>query len=138
MVMKTDYEKKLLDASKTFDSAISKKDVSPLSSLLAKDAILHHDGITRGDDITGSDNILKWLQSYPDQYEYKSHEVIAGAVDEQNKSAFSFFLDQGVKPSGSDTPSTDTASGTTCSTAAIRSRRSGSCVSCLTMSWSRR
>ena len=52
------------------------------------------DGITRGQDIVGSDNILAWLQSYPNQYDYKSHEVIAGAVDEQNNSAFSFFLDQ--------------------------------------------
>lgn len=109
MVLKTDYEKKLLEASKTFDGAISQKDVSSLTNLLAKDAILHHDGITRGQDIVGSDNILGWLQTYPNQYDYKSHEVIAGAVDEQNKSAFSFFLDQGVKPSGSDsTPSTDT------------------------------
>ena len=146
MVMKTDYEKKLLEASKTFDSAISQKDVSSLTNLLAKDAILHHgglvhvvkpqtaqnnnarmlnhaifccydpvflcslhrslasyeyvephasaDGITRVQDIVGSDNILGWLQSYPNQYDYKSHDVIAGAVDEQNKSAFSFFLDQ--------------------------------------------
>lgn len=52
------------------------------------------DGITRGQDIVGNDNILAWLQSYPNQYDYKSHEVIAGAVDEQNNSAFSFFLDQ--------------------------------------------
>lgn len=55
------------------------------------------DGITRGQDIVGSDNILAWLQSYPNQYDYKSHEVIAGAVDEQNNSAFSFFLDQVTK-----------------------------------------
>lgn len=109
MVLKSDHEKKLLEASKTFDSAISNKDVSSLTDVLAKDAILHHDGITRGQDIVGSDNILGWLQSYPNQYDYTSHEVIAGAVDEQKNAAFSFFLDQGVKPSGSDsTPSIDT------------------------------
>lgn len=44
MVMKSDHEKKLLEASKTFDGAISQKDVSSLTDLLAKDAILHHGG----------------------------------------------------------------------------------------------
>ena len=42
MVMKSDHEKKLLEVSKTFDGAISQKDVSSLTDLLAKDAILHH------------------------------------------------------------------------------------------------
>lgn len=51
MVMKTDYEKKLLDASKTFDSAISQKDVSSLTSMLAKDVILHHGGLVHAVNI---------------------------------------------------------------------------------------
>lgn len=36
------HEKKLLDASKAFDEAISKKDASQLPQLLAKDVVLHH------------------------------------------------------------------------------------------------
>lgn len=109
MVLKSDHEKKLLDASKSWDDAISSKDVASITSLLAKDAILHHDGITRGDDVVGADNILAWLQSYPNQYHYNKHEVIAGAVDENHNCAFAFFLDQGVKPAGQDVPATDTA-----------------------------
>lgn len=42
MVLKSDHEKKLLDASKSWDDAISSKDVSSITCLLAKDAILHH------------------------------------------------------------------------------------------------
>jgi len=38
----TAHEKKLLDASKAFDEAISKKDASQLPQLLAKDVVLHH------------------------------------------------------------------------------------------------
>jgi ketosteroid isomerase-like protein len=104
------HESKLLEASKAFDEAISKKDVSRLPQLLAKDVVLHHDGITLGQDITGADAVSAYIQEYPNKYHYESHDVIAGAVDENDNIAFSFWLDKGVKPAGAEqgAKSTDT------------------------------
>lgn len=37
--------------------------------------------------------VAEYIQDYPTKYHYASHEVIAGAVDEKDNLAFSFWLD---------------------------------------------
>lgn len=92
-----DTEKSILAASKKFDDALSSKDVGQLKATLASDGVvLHHDGLTLGDDIRGADNVVAYFQAYFDKYDF-THTVIAGAADSNNRTAFSFWRDEGVK-----------------------------------------
>eukprot|EP00884_Botryococcus_braunii_P022034 jgi/Botrbrau1/8514/Bobra.0029s0018.1 len=99
MVIKTDNEGALLAASKQFDEALAKRDLAPLTDLLADDVVLHQDAVTLNHDLRGRRIVIKYFQSYVDRYNYE-HVPIAGAVDkdEDNGVAFSLSVDKGVVP----------------------------------------
>lgn len=92
-----DTEKSILATSKAFDDALAARDVSKLrGTLAAGGAVLHHDGLTLGEDVRGADDIVHYFQTYFDKYDF-THNVIAGAVDSNDSTAFSFWRDEGVK-----------------------------------------
>lgn len=97
MVYKTEKEQRLLAKSKQFDSAFSSKDASKLDDLLSSNYILRKDNVGLRKDLNGPEEAKKWVSAYYDKYNYE-HEAIAGAVDENDNIAFSFWLDTDVKP----------------------------------------
>ncbi|EIE22002.1 hypothetical protein COCSUDRAFT_56439 [Coccomyxa subellipsoidea C-169] len=95
--MKTEKEQRLLGASKTFDSGLSRFNLSAWDDLLSSDVILHKDGITLFDDLHGRNSVRGYFQAYIDRYSYE-HIPITGAVDEHSNVAFSFHVDKDVTP----------------------------------------
>jgi ketosteroid isomerase-like protein len=79
------------------DAAINRRDTSQIAALLSDDVVIHHDGITMGEDVKGKDAAVRWFDSYFSRYSFASHDVIAAAADEGTRSSFSFYMDQGVK-----------------------------------------
>lgn len=60
--MKTEKEQRLLGASKTFDSGLSRFNLSAWDDLLSSDVILHKDGITLFDDLHGRNSVRGYFQ----------------------------------------------------------------------------
>ncbi len=42
--------------------------------------------------------VVEYFDAYPKRYDYAVHEVIAGAVDENDQDAFSFWVDKARSP----------------------------------------
>jgi len=97
MVLKSEKEQRLLNASKTFDSGLSRFNLSAWDEILASNVVLHKDGITLFDDLHGRNVVKGYFQAYIDRYHYE-HVPIAGAVDEPSHIAFSFHVDKDVTP----------------------------------------
>jgi len=95
--LKSEHESHLLQVSKDFDGVLSSRSTAKLDSILDENVTLHKDGISLGHDVKGKSAVTEWLQSYIDNYNF-THEVIAGAVDEQAHITFSFWQDKDVKP----------------------------------------
>jgi len=95
--LKSEHEGHLLQISKDFDGALSSRSTEKLDSILDDNVIVHKDGISLGNDVTGKSAVKEWIQSYIDKYEF-THDVICGAVDEQAQVTFSFWQDKDVKP----------------------------------------
>ncbi|CAL8471481.1 g11023 [Coccomyxa elongata] len=97
MVMKTDKEQRLLSASKTFDSGLSRFNLGAWDDVLSNDVTLHKDGVTLMNDLHGRNSVKGYFQAYIDRYNYE-HVPICGAVDEHSNVAFSFHVDKDVTP----------------------------------------
>jgi len=96
MVIKTEQESKLLQVSKKYDSALSSENVDAFGEVLDQNITIHADGITLKQDVKGLEAVKQYWKKYFDTYQFK-HEVIAGAVDKDDKVAFSFWADVDVK-----------------------------------------
>lgn len=62
MVLKTEKESALLAASKQFDDAIAKRDLSACTDLLADDVVLHQDSVTLFHDLKGKKVVTSYFQ----------------------------------------------------------------------------
>lgn len=62
MVLKTEKEGALLAASKQFDDAIAKRDLSPFTDLLADDVVVHQDSVTLFHDLKGKKVVTSYFQ----------------------------------------------------------------------------
>ncbi len=62
MVLKTEKEGALLAASKQFDKALARRDLAPLTDLLADDVVLHQDALTLNHDLHGRRIVIKYFQ----------------------------------------------------------------------------
>ena len=60
-------EQRLLDTSKTFDTAVSQRDTASLKSLLAPTVRVHQDGLSLKEDLSGCNAVSGWFQSYFDR-----------------------------------------------------------------------
>jgi ketosteroid isomerase-like protein len=96
MVIKTETESKLLQASKKYDQALTNQKLDSLNEVVDQNIVIHADGITLKQDVKGLQAVQQYWQKYFDTYEFK-HEVIAGAVNKEDKVAFSFWADVDVK-----------------------------------------
>jgi hypothetical protein len=65
MVLKTEKEGALLAASKKFDQALSRYDLSPFHDLLAEDVVLHQDAVTLFYDLHGRNAVIGYFQARP-------------------------------------------------------------------------
>jgi hypothetical protein len=65
MVLKTEKEAALLAASKKFDQALSRYDLSPFHDLLAEDVVLHQDAVTLFYDLHGRNAVIGYFQARP-------------------------------------------------------------------------
>ncbi len=61
-VMKTDKEQRLLSASKTFDSGLSRFNLGAWDDVLANDVTLHKDGVTLMNDLHGRNSVKGYFQ----------------------------------------------------------------------------
>ena len=60
-------EQRLLDSSKTFDTAVSQRDIASLKALLAPTVRVHQDGLSLKEDLSGLDAVTGWFQSFFDR-----------------------------------------------------------------------
>jgi hypothetical protein len=63
MVLKTEKEGALLAASKKFDQALSRYEISPFHDLLASDVVLHNDDMTLLTDLHGRSAVITYFQA---------------------------------------------------------------------------
>lgn len=61
-VLKSEKEQRLLNASKTFDSGLSRFNLSAWDEILASNVVLHKDGITLFDDLHGRNVVKGYFQ----------------------------------------------------------------------------
>lgn len=97
MAHKSEKDQRLLDASKRFDSAFSRYDMSVFNGLLHEDVVLHKDKLTLREDIHGIDAVKAYFQAYIDRYNFE-HVPICGAVDEHAHCTFALHVDKQVSP----------------------------------------
>lgn len=90
-------EQRLLNHSKKFDAAVREKDIKTFESLLSDAVTLHKDNLTIYKNLDGKAAVVEWMKSYFDKYEYE-HDDSAGAVDDDDNTAFCFWQDRNVRP----------------------------------------
>lgn len=62
-MIKSDKEQRLLSASKSFDSGLSRFNLSAWDDVLASDVILHKDGVTLFDDLHGRNSVKGYFKA---------------------------------------------------------------------------
>ena len=65
MVLKSDKEARLLSASKQFDNGLSRYNLGLWDSILAHNVVLHKDGITLNEDLSGASTVKAYYQVRP-------------------------------------------------------------------------
>lgn len=97
--LRSDKDNKLIGLSKQFNKAIDTKDVvlGKLEPLLAENVVYHADEVTLQESVKGRKEVLKYIQAYFDNWDYKRVECF-GAVNADENIAFSVAVDRDVTP----------------------------------------
>eukprot|EP00891_Asterochloris_glomerata_P007219 jgi/Astpho2/7219/Aster-01532 len=93
----TGAQNKLIFIAQQWEDVVQTGQVEDLNKLASPGIVLHKDSVTLQSDLKGLDQVKNYYRGYAAKYDYK-HSVLASAAWLKDNIAFTFTLDDDVKP----------------------------------------
>lgn len=95
--LRSEEDNTLVSRSKLYNEAFAAKDLNRLNALFDAKVVYHADEVTLRSNVKGKAEVLEYIKSYFDKWDFERVETF-GATNDKENLAFSVSVDKGVTP----------------------------------------